>query len=99
MWWLMRQWLQSGGSIPDDPAFKQELATPIYWFDAQGRKVLEPKDEIKKRLQGGTSPDIADALALTFAEQQRRRTQREQHGYDPYAQMDRGYDPYAEPRP
>jgi hypothetical protein len=46
---------------------KQELATPVYWFDAQGRKVLEGKDEIKKRLLERGSPDIADALALTFA--------------------------------
>ncbi len=29
-------------------------------------KVLEPKDETKKRL--GLSPDMGDALALTFAE-------------------------------
>lgn len=33
--------------------------------NAAGRIVLEPKDKIKERL--GASPDIADALALTFA--------------------------------
>ena len=31
------------------------------------RPVLESKDQIKKRLQGAGSPDLADALALTFA--------------------------------
>lgn len=67
MWIAMRDWLIAGGSIPNDTVLKQELATPIYWFDPQGRRVLEPKEEIKKRLQGGASPDIADALALTFA--------------------------------
>lgn len=67
MWWGMKEWLDLGGAIPNDNALKQELATPIYWFDSAGRKVLEPKDEIKKRLQGGGSPDMADALALTFA--------------------------------
>ena len=67
MWWDMKEWLGQGGAIPNDPQLKQELATPVYWFDAAGRKVLEPKDEIKKRLQGGGSPDMADALALTFA--------------------------------
>jgi hypothetical protein len=54
-------------AIPNDTSLKQELATPIYWFNSAGRKVVEPKDEIKKRLLGAGSPDIADALALTFA--------------------------------
>lgn len=67
MWWSMREWLEQGGAIPNDTSLKSEMATPIYWFDAAGRKVLESKDEIKKRLQGGGSPDLADALALTFA--------------------------------
>lgn len=67
MWSLMADWIQQGGAIADDQDLKQELATPTYRFDAQGRRVLESKDEIKKRLQGGSSPDIADALALTFA--------------------------------
>lgn len=67
MWMELRDWLLAGGAIPKDLALQQELATPIYWFDSAGRKVLEPKDEIKKRLPGAGSPDIADALALTFA--------------------------------
>ena len=67
MWWEMKEWIEFGGGIPDDQALKQELATPIYWYDSAGRRVLEPKDQIKKRLQGGGSPDLADALALTFA--------------------------------
>ena len=67
MWWLMKEWIEERGAIPNNVALKQELATPVYWFDSAGRKVLEPKDQIKKRLQGGGSPDLADALALTFA--------------------------------
>jgi len=67
MWWLMKQWIEEGGAIPNDVALKQELATPIYWYDNIGRRVLESKDQIKKRLQGAGSPDLADALALTFA--------------------------------
>ena len=72
MWWSVKDWIAAGGAIPNDPALKQELATPIYWFDPAGRKVLESKDDIKERLLkgkegGGGSPDIADALALTFA--------------------------------
>ena len=67
MWWLMKEWIEEGGAIPNDIALKQELATPIYWYDNVGRRVLESKDQIKKRLQGAGSPDLADALALTFA--------------------------------
>lgn len=67
MWCEMAEWIKQGGAIPNDHVLKQEIATPIYWFDNRGRKVLEPKDDIKERLQDGASPDIADALALTFA--------------------------------
>lgn len=67
MWIEMAEWLKDGGAIPNDPILKQEISTPVYWYDAAGRRCLESKDEIKKRLQGGGSPDLADALALTFA--------------------------------
>lgn len=67
MWWELKEWIEQGGAIPPDQALKQELATPTYWFDSAGRRVLESKDQIKKRLQGAGSPDLADALALTFA--------------------------------
>jgi hypothetical protein len=94
MWWLMREWIEGGGAIPDCANLKQELATPIFWYDASGRKVLESKDDIKKRLQGGGSPDIADALCLTFAYPVSKRVpydiatrlkKRIHHEYDPYA--------------
>lgn len=65
MWAGLRDWLRAGGSIPEDACLKSDLSTPVYAFDAAGRMVLESKDEIKKRL--GRSPDMADALALTFA--------------------------------
>ena len=95
MWWLMKQWVEEGGAIPNDIALKQELATPIYWYDNVGRRVLESKDQIKKRLQGAGSPDLADALALTFALPvakkqpediyiKRRKEATQQTDYDPY---------------
>lgn len=67
MWHQMKDWLKAGGCIPNINDLKLELATPTYSFDAMNRIKLESKDEIKKRLQGGASPDLADALALTFA--------------------------------
>jgi hypothetical protein len=97
MWWNMKEWIESGGWIPSDPMLRQELSTPTYWFDAQGRKMLESKDEIKKRLQGGASPDIADALALTFAYPVGKRLPLEIRNklrlgnasdYDPYSRND-----------
>jgi hypothetical protein len=65
MWARMAQWLKEGGAVHNDLALKSELSSPTYFFDSSGRLGLEPKDKIKERL--GKSPDIADALALTFA--------------------------------
>lgn len=66
MWALMRDWLKSGAKIPDELGLKQELCAPTYTYDNKGRIKLESKDDIKKRL-AEMSPDIADALCLTFA--------------------------------
>jgi hypothetical protein len=65
MWALMRDWLR-GGCIPDDQDLVDDLAGPRYEFWGRTDKVnLEPKEKMKKR--GLASPDVADALALTFA--------------------------------
>lgn len=66
MWFKMREWIAMGGCIPNMVDLKQDLATPTYWYDAANRIQLESKDDIKKR--GLPSPDLGDALALTFAE-------------------------------
>ncbi len=65
MWDRVREWLNAGAAIPNNPELKSELASPTYKFDASGRLVLEPKEKLKER--GLRSPDMADALALTFA--------------------------------
>jgi len=67
MWWGMREWLIAGGALPRDLSLQQELATPTYSFTTKGQIELESKDDIRKRLPDAGSPDIADALALTFA--------------------------------
>ena len=97
MWWEMKEWVEQGGAIPDDQALKQELGTPVYWFDSAGRRVLESKDQIKKRLQGAGSPDLADALCLTFASTVRkklpediyvkRKEQNKRNDHDPYKEV------------
>jgi phage terminase large subunit len=65
MWLEMAQWVKDGGCLPPLPDLVGELVTPTYSF-VGGKFVLEDKDQIKERL--GRSPDLADALALTFAE-------------------------------
>lgn len=67
MWWGVKEWLEQGGALPDDMGLVRELSAPTYEFD-RTRSVfkLEPKEDIKERI--GSSPDVADALALTFAQ-------------------------------
>jgi len=75
MWSLMSDWIKIGGSIPNDVALKQDLAAPTYSFNSVGKRVLESKDELKAR--GLPSPDLGDALALTFAAPVAGKTERE----------------------
>ncbi|WP_323008518.1 phage terminase large subunit [Paracoccus sp. (in: a-proteobacteria)] len=65
MWATMREWLRSGGCIPDSRDLEMDLTGPLYSFDVQNAIELEKKSDMKKR--GVSSPDEADALALTFA--------------------------------
>jgi hypothetical protein len=95
MWWGVKEWIDMGGVLPNRTDLLTELSTPTYWYDAVGKRCLESKDEIKKRLQGGGSPDIADALALTFAypvakqlpREVRERLDPRPKDYDPYEDM------------
>ena len=66
MWYAMREWLNAGGAVPDDSRLIKELSTPMYFYNAAGKIQLEAKEKIVERM--GFSPDIADALALTFAQ-------------------------------
>jgi hypothetical protein len=89
MWHTMADAVRAGLAIPNHLTLKMELATPVYRFDAANRIVLESKDDIRKRLPDAGSPDLADALALTYAQPVAKqiRQQRPQPApeYDPYA--------------
>lgn len=64
MWFEILKWLKDGGRLPPEPELVKELTAPTYSL-SKGRLLLEPKEKIKERLK--FSPDMADALALTFA--------------------------------
>lgn len=64
MWVRMRDWVSMACSLPLGEDWGRDLCSPTYKFDGD-RIHLEKKEDIKKRI--GRSPDIGDALALTFA--------------------------------
>lgn len=64
MWGSLREWLKTGG-IPNSQDLQTDLAGPWYFFNPRNEIILERKEDMKKR--GLASPDMADALALTFA--------------------------------
>lgn len=68
MWGEILEWLEESPfpKLPQEEGLFDELTAVRKDFDSRGRLKLEGKAEMKKRL--GRSPDMADALALTFAE-------------------------------
>jgi phage terminase large subunit len=93
MWMEMSEWVKGGGCLPHIPELVAELATPTYFFSS-GKFQIEAKDQVKIRLK--RSPDLADALALTFALPDTPKREgsglkssgsRSVKDYDPYAGM------------
>jgi len=96
MWGMMRQWLK-GGAVVADPDLKADLTSVEYGYvlrDGKDAILLESKADLKRR--GLASPDMADALALTFAYPVQPnshagragvtdRNQHVTHEYDPFA--------------
>ena len=89
-WGLMRDWLKEGGWLPKDDRLRDDLCAPEYGYTLSGKIQLERKE--KMRARGLASPDLADALALTFAAPVVRRAdipaRESMHGgledYDPF---------------
>lgn len=67
MWARMRDWLKSieGVSIPDDDAIQEDITAPRLKVRISHDFLLESKEQMRAR--GIRSPDLADAIALTFA--------------------------------
>lgn len=66
LWLSVKDWLSSRACrLPKDDALRHELVAPRYTFTSTGKIQVESKDSMRKR--GMRSPDLADALCLTFA--------------------------------
>ena len=71
LWFAVADRADRGGldlsRLPDESIrqLRTQAFAPRWKVDAQGRRVVEPKDDMKKRL--GRSPDGMDALNLAFA--------------------------------
>jgi hypothetical protein len=67
MWWRMRDWFADQPCrMPNNASLISDLTGPQPKISSNGRRLLEKKEDMKKR--GLRSPDGADALALTFAQ-------------------------------
>lgn len=66
--WCVRDWLNPkngfGAALPPCEQLAEELTETRWKFHSNGSVIIEPKEEIKKRLK--RSPDYMDALANTF---------------------------------
>ena len=66
LWFATKAWLeQRGCKLPKDEDLMAELAGPRFKFSSSGKMQVESKQDMKKR--GIRSPDLADAVCLTFA--------------------------------
>jgi hypothetical protein len=71
LWFQVRDWfLSQEVAIEDDEELIAELTTVKYAYTNLGKLKVEAKDEMKKR--GLHSPDLADAVCLSFAYQHSR---------------------------
>ena len=67
MWYLMKEWFEDQPCrIPNNAALMSDVCAPEPKTSSNGRKMIEKKEDMKKRQI--RSPDGGDALSLTFAE-------------------------------
>jgi hypothetical protein len=68
IWMRSKEWLQdpAGVDIPDADEIQADACGPTYRYDSMTRLIIEKKEDMRKR--GVKSPDLWDAVALTFSE-------------------------------
>jgi phage terminase large subunit len=91
IWFEMTEAIKSGTVLPNIPEIVAELTTPTYTFKGD-KLIIEEKEQVKLRL--GRSPDLADALACTYAEP--IHVNRDSYGRSPQPAMaSTDYDPWS----
>ena len=89
-WGQLKQAITDGMRLPDDADMKSDITSVEYGYNIRNQIQLEKKEDMKKR--GLHSPDIADALALTYAmpvlpnrvDYTGSQYTEAQHDYDPF---------------
>lgn len=66
LWGEMRHWINNGPDLPFHDELRNQLVGMTYGYTAKMQIALTTKKDIKK--MGLSSPDIADALSLTFSD-------------------------------
>lgn len=90
MWKLARDWLKSGGAIPNDEVLVTDLGSVETVPRLDGKIQLESKKDMKSR--GLASPGRGDALALSFAMPVFPKAK---IGQRSHAKSRRDYDPFS----
>lgn len=68
LWFEMREWFETRAvNIKGDRKLLAELVGVRYKMSSSGKLQIESKDELRKRSKERRSPDVADALMMTFA--------------------------------
>lgn len=68
IWMRSKEWLEdpAGVDIPDSDELQADAVGPSFKYDSMTRLLIEKKEDMRKR--GVKSPDLWDAVALTFSE-------------------------------
>jgi len=67
LWGEMKNWMMTGASIPYMPDLRDQLVGMTYGYNSKMQLMLTSKKDLKRA--GMKSPDIADAIALTFGDE------------------------------
>ena len=79
LWLDMKKWYESDTcKVPKLRELVEETISPSYSFMSNGKTKVESKEEMRRR--GAKSPDYADCIALTFAEDPATLSQGPQRG-------------------
>jgi len=92
MYWRTREWVLRGGKLSKDDDWYQLSSIKYKVADSSGKIKIMSKEEMLQ--EGIDSPDVADALAMTFARQESPFTTVEE-GTAVETNIDDELDPYA----